>query len=88
MASLAVPAMDPILVRTFAISSAAQLAVFYGSLAKHQRMTEKQKSWIISTFTRSVSPWVITPSTIIDNVSQCRYDTGQPPVSVRMDNHA
>jgi hypothetical protein len=55
MAVLAVPAVDPVIATTFAISVASQLAIFYGTLSMGWLVTQKQKSWVLSTYTRSAT---------------------------------
>jgi hypothetical protein len=43
---------DKTLVATFGLSVAVQGAVFYTSLAKWPEMSQKQKSWVLSTLAR------------------------------------
>lgn len=55
MAVLVISAVDPMLTTTFAVSVTSQLVVFYGTRSMGRLPTEKQKSWVLSTFTRLFS---------------------------------
>jgi hypothetical protein len=63
MASLAIPALDTVLATTFGVSVASQLVVFYGALYHSQLTTEKQRSWVLSTYTRSIDLVLLRPCT-------------------------